>query len=50
MYDIFDEEYIPGSFDDVHLFDLKNICMYTVFTSTLLTDKVKSLVRKYERD
>ena len=37
--DIFDVNYIPGSVDDINLFDLKNTLMYTVFINTLLIDK-----------
>ena len=39
MDEIFDVEYMLGSVYDANLFDLKKRCMYTVFTSDLLTEK-----------
>ena len=50
MDEIFDVNYTPRSIDDAILFYLKKQCMYAVFKPTLLTEKVKLLVRKCERD
>ena len=40
--------YIPTSAADKLMFSLKKAFMYAVFNDVLLTDKGKSLVRKYE--
>ena len=45
MDEIFDMYYIPGSIDDKHIFDLKKIFTYTIFTNTLLTDNGKPPAR-----
>ena len=42
--------YTSGSIDNVYLFDLKKRFMNEDFTITLLTDKGKYLIRKYERN
>ena len=48
--EIFDISYTSGSIDDIHIFDLKKIFMYAVFTNTFFADKEKYLVRQHEGD
>ena len=47
---MFDIDYTPGSIDGINLSGLKKRFMYAVFISTILADKGKPLVRKYEGD
>ena len=39
--DIFDIDYTSGLIDDTHLFDLNKLCIYAVFTNTILKDTGK---------
>ena len=50
MDEIFDINYKPGYIDEINLFDLKKLCMYTVFANTILNGKGKYLISQHEGD
>jgi hypothetical protein len=50
MENIFDETYSPTDANDIEVFRLQKIYMYSVFTSTLLSDKGKEIVRLHRTD
>jgi hypothetical protein len=48
LYDVLDPTYVPGTTDEISVFQLKMNFMYAVADSTLLTDYGKTCVHKYE--
>ncbi len=46
--DVLSEDYVPLNSEDIEEFQLKQIFMYSVFTTHLLSDKGKELVRLHE--
>ena len=50
IYDVFNENYVPVTTEEIELFKLKQQFVYSILVRCLMTDKGKSLVRDYEKD
>ena len=49
VLEVLDENYIPNSEEDKELLKAKNIFMYSVLSSCLMTTKSKVLLRKFHQ-